>query len=400
MLVAMYSTFAEKIGLPTDSNAMWSFVFYAAAFGMSMHVSRSLQALLLQREAAMGMAIEWLTLLAALAALLVYRGGISLVDALWIHAGTGAMAFAYMGARLHGHFAAQIDSGSGRVLDSRIVRRMGWYNYLQALAGFHADPPASKLLSAYLLPGPATAAFGLAHAVTGLMRRYLPANLLLGLIEPTVMATYSQNRNFAQTTRHVSTVLKVNLFILVPFAAWVSLAGRPLVELITGGKYGESVWLMGGLLVILMMENHRLILQLIANAIERSELLLHSNLWSLLLVPVTAVAAYIWGLPGLVGGMASIAFSRNLYMISALRKLSYNYTPDWRGIYRILTATTVACGLALPVTSSMLASVIGSIVSGIAVVAIYLVLTYLWKPFSQNERDALNRFFGKKLFVW
>ncbi|HKO89352.1 MAG TPA: hypothetical protein VJU83_12665 [Burkholderiales bacterium] len=396
-LLFAFHWLSTRLSIPGDSALMWAFLCYAAMFGMQQHTDNCLQALLEQRAATQGNAIDWFSKLFALLFCYFYFGQLSLVLCVWIFACTAGLSWLYMFWRLYQHLKAQPDPGL-KALNPKQVARMAGYSYLLPIAGFHAAPSAGKLLAAYLLPTAAVAMVGFAQSFTQFLKRNLPARLMLGVIEPAIMARYAETKDFSQTVRLVGIVLKLNLFILVPIAAWISLNGKPIIELFTGGKYGDSAWLIGCYMLILIMESHRLILHLITNAVEQSQLLLQSNLASMIFLPLTIIAANQFGLIGLVACLLAISFSRNFYVVFALRRRSFFYAPDWMGIMRIAVtggAAAVAGNLVPRLFGTGVAIAVASaIFSGL----LYLGLSLLFKPFTQLERDTVNNFLGKKFF--
>ncbi|HKY01019.1 MAG TPA: hypothetical protein VJM53_00540 [Burkholderiales bacterium] len=392
-----YEWLSQNFGLPNDRALMWTLCAYVLAFGMQQHLDHCLQALMAQRTATQANAIDWFGKLFALGGWYLYFGGLPLTACIAIQAATAVMASLFSLIRLIGHLRENPDTGA-RVLDPRRVFRMAAYSYLLPMAGFHAAPSAGKLLSAYLLPGAATAMVGFAQSFTQFMKRNLPAKLMLGVIEPTIMARYAETRDFSQTVRFVGIVLKLNLFVLMPVGAWVALNGKPVIELFTGGKYGDAAWLVGCFMLILVMESHRLILHLITNAVDETPLLLHSNLMSMVFLPLTIVGALTLGLPGLIACLLAISFSRNYFVVRGLRVKGYYYAPDWRGIARIsilAALSSLAAYVFLHYSGTGVPYVIGSLLLS---ALLYLALCLRFKPFSQIERDTVNGFLGKRYF--
>jgi len=401
VLALLQAQLTSWLSVPAQGGLAAAFGVYVLGFGLSLHLSRCLQSLLLQREASTGMALEWILKAAALGALLVRDGALLLTDAIWVHGVTACLGAAYMLIRLAAHLRAR---GTGpvreRVLDYRRVARMGLDNYLQTLAGLHTTPAAGRLLAAHLLAASATATLGFAYAVAGILRRYLPANLLIGLIEPSIMARHSEASDFRRTAELAGMVLKFNLFILAPAVAWLCLSGRPLVEWVTDGKYGEGVWLIAVLMVVLMLQSHRLVLQILANAVEQSRLLVQSNLVSLPLVLVAAAGAWAFGAAGLIGGILLILVFRDAYLGARLGAAGYPYASDWRGLGRIGAFAGLAGAGGALASAAWSEGAAGSLLACLVTASLFLALSYVWKPFTGAERATLNRVLGKPLFVW
>ena len=411
VLIIMYEPLSSWFNLPKSYKPVLGFAVYVIGFGLSMHLSRSLHALMMQKEAAEGMVFEWITKLGFLLALLYIFKQIGLTEALLLQGSTAMLGCFHMFFRLNGRLRKTVTTDGSRILDYKQVAKTGWQNYLWNISGMHTDPSITKLVSSAFFSAPITAALGFAYSIIGVLQRYLPAVLLLSLIEPAVMARYCETRDFGQTSRLLKIVLRVNIFILAPSTVWFFLHGEPLVIALTGGKYIESVWLITALMIVLMLKSHTLIMQMAVNAVEKSEFLLWSNAWSLLLVLPVAIAVYFLEMQGLIGGLIAIIIVRNVYIVNRLRKDGYNYAVDWKGLGKIYVIACIS-GLGtkfivpfIPVSeldSFLLVSgaLAESVFAAVCMTMLFLGIAYVWKPFTEFERETLNKFFGRRCFVW
>ena len=402
IMVLLARPIFDWLNLNNSSSLLVSFSLYCLSYGLYTHLMRSLQALLLQKQATFGQAIDSYSKLAGVIVWVYFLDSLSLTEAVYIYTATSTLGAFYMLLALRSHliiFSTDTKTSAGNVLDYNNVKALGWQNYLQLIAGWHASASAAKIVGVHFLTGGGAAVLGFSFAMMQVIRRYLPATLLLGLIEPAVIAKYTEKRDFSILNRHVSSVLKFNLVALMPATIWFYLAGDPIVSLLTGGKYLDSTWVISCLLVLLMMESHRLVLQLVCNAIEHSELLLKSNLVSLLLWPVVIVLIASIGLPGLVLGFIGISVLQNFLIVIYLRRFDYEYNPDWINILRLVLVSLTAVPLAFLLSSWMgISGVAEAVVSGIIVFPLYVMGVISFSPFTQSERSMLRRYikFGDK----
>ncbi|RMD58333.1 hypothetical protein D6833_12985, partial [Candidatus Parcubacteria bacterium] len=307
----------------------------------------------------------------------------------------------YQGWRLINSRALRYGKDRGPQPGARYrMLRLGFENYVQTLVGIHNSPHAGKLVSATLLPAAATAAFGFAHALIGMIRRYLPAQLLLGLIEPVIMARYSERGDFAQASHLGGIVLKLNLFVLAPLMAWMGIDGDLLIDWISDGKYGRDAWMVAVLLVWLILENDWLVLKMLANAVEVSGKLVRATLWTWLLVPPVLAGVFALGAPALVAGALIFAFSRNVLLVRSLTRSGYIHRMDLRGNLLIAGNAVLATLVATRLTSEMEPVLLRILASLTLTATLYLLFSWLIKPFRPAERETINRFIGRKLFVW
>lgn len=395
--------FNTLISNNTGLDILIPFAAYTILICVAVHLSRTLQALLLQREATQGMALEWFAKLTALLAILAYLNSLPLNIVVWIQALSVALGAFYMLliVRNHLHKSARKIDSEPRTLDisPRRILLFGWHNYLPNLIGLVLSSSTMKLISAYYLGNAQTAALGFAYAITGVMRNYLPATLMLGLIEPVFMARYAEHRDFKALNEMSSVILKINLFILAPATVWLALSGAPIIDFITAGKYTDTVWLLTGMMVTIMWYCHYLVLRLIVNAVEESWLLFTSNAWASLVGILQIGAMIFYGLPGMLAGSLVVSWFENYYLVRALRRKGHPYKPDWKGLLRIIVLALLA-SLIGSLSFKWQSGIFGSLLAGFITVVVYLGLAYYWKPFSEGERQLLNRFVGRKLFIW
>lgn len=379
-----------------------SFCMFTLTKMVAEQSGRILQALLYQREATIGDLLEMGTRLATIVGCMVYNDHLMLDTVFWIFSASCGLRIGYSLIKLF-KFVGKTDSEEVRISPFRLLQ-FGWQNYLTLLLSLPTMSGTSKLLAAGLLSNFHTAIIGFSYTLTEVMMRYLPANLLLGLIEPVFMARYAENKNFETLNQMALIVLKINLFILAPVTAWMALDGAPVISAISGGKYTEATLPIAAMMIAMMISSHQLVLVLISNALEETRILVSGSLSVLLLFPIYLGLIFYLGLEGLVAGVVLLRMYRNIYTISRIRNLGYRYKVDWLRMARISLA---AFGSALIASSfnlvadrfnlglnELLSSMIIASITGI----LYLIIMYFWKAFSQTERDLLNRFAGRKIF--
>ncbi|MEO5703110.1 MAG: hypothetical protein ABIQ54_04420 [Gammaproteobacteria bacterium] len=393
---------ANVLSIDEGRKVIWPFALYVVLSIVSVHLARTLQALLQQRAVTMGMILEWFTKLAALVLLLLYTGFLPLDGVIWIQAATVGLGVLFLLIKLQQHFTefAKADHPLTEIdIPRERLWRFGWHNYLPSLIGVGLSEGTIKLVSAYFLGITQTAALGFAYAISGAIRQYLPAILLLGLIEPAFMARYHAQRDFRVLNEMASIVLKSNLFVLAPITVWLLFSGTPMIGLITGGKYLDTVWLLAGFMGVLMLHSQFMVLQLIVNAIEESWLLTTCQLWAVLFAVAEIIAMVFYGLPGLLVGTLVLALFKNIYLVFSIRSKKYPYKTDWQGLMCIVTLA-VTTGFIGSLVLRWLPGLAGSFLALIVTGVTFLALAYVWKPFKPAERDLLNRFIGRKLFFW
>ena len=394
----IYSTFnianTEKLTLV--------FLSYALLFGISMHLIRTLQALLLQRVVAKGMVIEWLIKLVLFVGVITFNNGLSLMQVFYLQLFPMLIANLYYIYSMRKFLMRlELTSGNFARVTPRKMLAFSLQNYVQLLSGFHALPSTGRLIAASFLTQGSVAAIGFAYALSDAFKRYLPANLFLGLIEPVVMAKYSENKSFGQVSLLTGTILKLNLFLIIPIMLWLAMNGKPIVDFISKDKYGDSVWLISAMFFILVLDSHKAMLQLICNAVDKSSVLITSNIVSYISMVLWIYLVLNFHDIGFVVGLAIVFVSRNLYIEFSLAKAGFQFKNDWFAILKIIVVSLIASEMAKYIMDTIDTNVLlETLISLVGAAIVYLVLLFLVKPFKPCERDALNGFVGKKIFIW
>lgn len=394
----------QWFSIPYSVSLVVAFVCYVFLYGISKYLIVSLQALLLQKEATIGLSIEWISKLLIILFVLFSYGELNLLFVTIVQVIALFFGVMYMFFSLSRNLIfCELSEGSikDKVVDKELIE-YGLHNYAQTLAGFHTAPPVNKLLAGALLAGPSVAALGFAYSLLGAIQRYLPANLFLGLIEPMLMAKYSTSKDFKQTSLISGLLLKINMFVLIPATLWVLICSSPLLLAITKGKYHESNLILSTLLLILILESHRGVLQLICNTVGQSSLLLRSNLWSLCFFPFVLLLTHHYLLPGLLFSIIFISFFRVVYLTVQLSLASYKIRTDWVAIFKMVVLSCFVIFITNYISLILfeVPTLISSLISLLFSVMVYLFLAFFLKPFLRNEREVLNGFVGKKVFVW
>ncbi len=381
---------------------LFAFSLYVAGFAFSMHFIKLLQALLLQKQIVIGLFIEWFLKLLGLMVLFFHYHNFELELVFVIMAVTVWFGVFYFIFSLKKYFHQNQETLllEHKNIGSKKIFLFALDNYFQTLLGFHTLPPTSKLIGASFLAAPALAGLGFAYAIVGVLKRYLPVNLLLGLVEPVIMARYADTKDFMHTTKLVGILLKLNLFLIIPMGLWFFISGENLLNFISNDKYGGSAWLISALLFVLVLESQRTILQLICNSIDQSGLLLKSNIFSFWLFPVWLYLSATFALEGLVLGLFIILIYRNFYVMNKLNQVGFGFKLDFRSVFIIVILSFAANLAAFFISNVYFSGLLFSLCSLVVAVVLYLGAAYLFKPFSEVERASLNSFIGKRVFVW
>lgn len=161
----------------------------------------------------------------------------------------------------------------------RQIRHFALTGYAQHIIGLPFGSNTNRLVGGYLFSNPVMASFGFAQSFYEYIKRYLPAQLLVGLIRPIVVARFSRKRDFAAAASTCEQISLINMTIIGALFALLIVGGKEAIAWISEGKYGfQALLVLLTLMLVLALETHRLILELLVQTVERYAILIPSNL--------------------------------------------------------------------------------------------------------------------------
>lgn len=214
--------------------------------------------------------------------------------------------------------------------NSRLLTRFALTAYLQHLATLPFGANTNRLVGGALFGERMMAGFGFALALYEYIKRYLPTQLLVGVIRPVIVARYTADLDFRRVASLCEKSFQVNLSLLMIITTPVVVAGAEIMATISAVKYGQdSAWILIAMLLLLSMETRRVLLELQAQTVERYDLMIRSNLFlssSVLL----GILCYPWlGAVAFPLGNAAALLVANRVVARKLTALGFAQTPDW-----------------------------------------------------------------------
>lgn len=242
------------------------------------------------------------------------------------------------------------------------------------------------------------AIFGFIRNLYEQISRYLPATLLFNLIRPKLIAYYVGGGGISALTQNANMAGKLSLFVLLPIIVFTAVSGESFISLVSGGKFNDTGLLFFALMLSLIPVSQRQILETVAVSTGRSASCTKAASYSLAVLPLMLVLLefdfQLWA-PIISLCIGSILF--NLVLIKDLRKQGYQ--PDTSGLLKIIITACLA-SLTIPLLPNMETGWITLIFQGSMIGFSYLFIGWLIKPFEATERNRLNNFITRPVFVW
>jgi len=239
--------------------------------------------------------------------------------------------------------ASPADDGAWFKKNLRQIAHFALSGYAQHIVGLPFGSNTNRLVGGHLFSNLVMASFGFAQLLYEYIKRYLPAQLLVGLIRPVVVARYSEKRDFAAAAATCKRVILINMVLIGAVFSALAVGGHEMLTWVSGGKYGmEALWVLAALLVVLALETHRLILEMLVQTVERYAILIPSNiLLSLSILPAILFFPYLGAVGFPLINAVALVFS-NLWVKRQLAVEGYPTAHVWRATAQLFILMLVA----------------------------------------------------------
>lgn len=268
--------------------------------------------------------------------------------------------------------------------------------YGAQLLGMACSPHLMTVLLQARLGAEAAALFGFLRSLYAYVDRYLPATLMFGLIRPKLVASYIDGGGLAAMSMQANLMGKLSLIVLVPVIAFALVLGEMLVQVLSGGRFPESGWLLGGLMLALLPLSQRRLFETVAVILDRAALCTVAGAVGALALPLVLVLVGLgWGVWSAVCGLICGQFFFAAVMVRGLTRVGFE--ADTTGWGRMLLAGLATAASIHAV--SLLDAPTPLLLGGGVVVALAVALVAMWRLqlLSPVERSMINRLAGRQL---
>jgi O-antigen/teichoic acid export membrane protein len=332
---------SEWVGLGHESIALKVYLLAVLIRATSHVISQILESVLCQGLSQAGFTAGSIAKLVLLASYILYHP-INLVSVIWIEVTADILTLLILLSGLV-HILRQkppadvpADDASWLNTNFKRLLRFGIAGYLQHLAVIPYAGSFNRLLGGHYLNPAAMASFGFSLSIYDYLIRYLPAQLLLGVIRPVLISRFARTHRFSDLVSVVNLVFKINVyllgFVLVPLAS----CGPEFIVLLSGGKYGlDSFYLLWALLLKLILDTARQQLDTLAQITEHNAILVKSNvLLTLSVLPGIALMPAFGALTLPLANAIGQAASMHL-ILTNLARHRHVYRHDWPSMARV-----------------------------------------------------------------
>ena len=263
--------------------------------------------------------------------------------------------------------------------------------YAQHIIGLPFGSNTNRLAGGYLFNNQMMASFGFAQSFYEYIKRYLPAQLLVGLIRPIVVARFSEKKDFSAAAATCQHVVLINMAIISAIFILLAVGGVPILQWISAGKYGvDALWVLVTLMLVLVLETHRLILEMLVQTVERYAILIPSNfILALSILPAILLFRYLGALGFPLMNALALLFC-NAWVKRKLALEGYILKHDMRAIMQLLGLIFILSVVGLTLNTLKLHWVLSTIVVQL------LFIVGVWRLFGDIFKAFLADMLGRK----
>jgi O-antigen/teichoic acid export membrane protein len=393
-------TFAAILGAPEAAPVLFIYSAYMLFEGCGrMLRDQMLGHLLFQGRAQFALVLRNLVWVGGLSWFYVHERTAAVADVAMVELLAAVIGLMSAGAALFSALQASgrggIASGKGWIPPPRHeLVRLARSTYISYLCSLAYGPQVLTLLLTRLAGVEVTAAFGFARNLADQVRRYLPADLMLGLVRPALIARYTDSGDFAAFNRNSGFLFLISLLVLAPILVLAVAFGDLVVGVLSQGKFPDSALFLVLLLLVLAPFSHRRIIELIANTVAHAASCARANAYLMCLPFLMAILLFfgqpVWSVL-VVSLLAEVAFS--FFVVHELHRSGLTYIFPWASFFRIAFGTAFAAG-ALSLWRHPLAGLSGLLVA--VMLAVLASVTSLWlcRPFDRETLIAIRRIVG------
>lgn len=222
------------------------------------------------------------------------------------------------------------------------------HNYVSGLLLMPVSPPFLLLVCGRFLAPIELASLGFARNFADLVRRYMPSEMLHGMIRPVLISAFVRTRQFAVLNDLCLLVWKCSALMLVPVIGALAVAGPEIVSLMSGGKYANASLVATVLCGLLLLRFHAVQLATMVNAVNQPHLMTWAAVASMAsLVPFVMLLNAGAGMWSFVATVALQEVIQNFVLSGGLRRVGAAYRFDWSSAARLGVGLLVVCTAAV-----------------------------------------------------
>ena len=276
--------------------------------------------------------------------------------------------------------------------------RYGGFSYFNEMGEQILDVSTDFFIISAFLGSQVVGIYAFANRIMQLLSRLMPHKLFMDVITPSFFTKYAQTNDPKKLDMMFNFLTKLIAFFFFPLIAAIFVLGDKLIIYIFDPKYLEAltvVWIVAGFTVI---NSFVYPLGLVVQSVERVEIHLFNKIFAIYNIVGDLLVIKPFGIIGVAIVTSTAILFKNIFTYIFARKyVAFSFdlkSLSVIGLNSMIMAVIVFFlrGLVVDAYSFFLIALIGGMV--------YVLVAYLNKGFSEDERRIINGILPKPIFVF
>lgn len=340
----------------------------------------------------------------AWASFFVTVGGVGVSDVLYLEAGLSCF-FVFLNFFVIFYLSRELTESSSKTHqfkqeELKKAVKYSFSSYAALAIGQTCSPDMFRLLIGHFFGSGVIAVYGLAQALSDVVRRYMPIQLLLGFVRSVVIARLESSGNHVSAYEDLTLLHKLNTFFLLAVGGWAYCGGAEALLLATGKEsFEQSSSFFIGFVLLLGVQSKRMLLALMSTVREDGYSIFLATIFGASGLLVGVVSTKWLGPWGSVFGLVWVEVVQIVTLKSRMDLPSEGLATDVR-FYFICTTAAVLSALMVAGIEIDLPGYVGAMAVGVVFFVAYFLGTAIVKPFTLRERRRVNKVLPLPIFVW
>jgi O-antigen/teichoic acid export membrane protein len=205
--------------------------------------------------------------------------------------------------------------------------------------------------------------------------------MFLGMVRPIFNSRFTHPDDFPKLMEMANALFRLNLLVLlVPFIVF-AVAGEPIFDWLTAGKYAEAAAIFLAFFGVLILGSANPMIDVLVKVVEQNRIYTVTNLVlsaSIVLAVPLIPHIGLWALAVANGAGTVLAI---VIIVAYLRRRGYLMTIDWKLIWRIAASAAAAVATGHLLLRAGVPTLLAVVLSH----AVFALLLYLRPPFRPGE---------------
>lgn len=296
------------------------------------------------------------------------------------------------------HYLRRHEDTEPATLPARRILRFGAFSQLNDLGVQILSLTTDFFVISAFLGARAVGLYGFATKLVQLIANILPHKMLEDVIKPVFYSKYVANQESFTLVLMYNMIMKIIGLTIIPVVVVLFLEGDNLIRYFFDEKYLEGVAVLKIVAVFYGLNALMLPVGLVLYSLERADIVLYSKIFAIYNLVGDLLVVESYGIVGIALVTSSAELFKNLFCYYYTRKY-ISLRLDIRGLAKI-AINALAIGIFIKFASVYVVSATSFVVMLGAAAIVYLVASYLNKPFTEDERSIINKVLPKPIFVF